>query len=125
MYLPSMNDDDLVRYANQFIDPITSTDLERELIKRFEALLNDVDEPLHQAVDASCFTVKCLEDLEENLIGDTDNTVALLRALGKTDINSPEELIKLLNEHKDFSDLAAEAGDCFTRLATLSTTIQE
>lgn len=37
MYLPALTDPELIRYADQTLDPLTSTDLERELLKRFEA----------------------------------------------------------------------------------------
>lgn len=41
MYLPSLTDQELLVHAERTMDPITTSDLERELMKRLQARLDD------------------------------------------------------------------------------------
>lgn len=43
-HLANLTNDELLRYARSTEDSLTTTELEREFTKRFEALLNDSDE---------------------------------------------------------------------------------
>lgn len=42
MHLPTLDDETLLRHAQADLDPLTSTPLEIELLKRFEALLDTI-----------------------------------------------------------------------------------
>lgn len=110
-------------YAEQ--DPLTSSAAEMELLTRFEALLDEVDGDLNDAVGEFDFTAKDIKNLGDALITDADNTVALLRILAKADINTPESLKADLDLVKKFRALVEDAGDVFTRLSDLLTTEQE
>lgn len=67
MYLPALNDDELIRYADSTLDPLTSTDLERELLKRFVARLAEEDEEKSFATVLGDFDYADAEDLRADL----------------------------------------------------------
>lgn len=123
--MKSMDDRHLVSslYAEQ--DPLTSSAAEMELLTRFEALLDEVDGDLNEAVGEFDFTAKDIKSLGDALILDTNNTVALLKEIGEAGLDSPESLKAELDLAKKFRALVEDAGDVFTRLSDLSTTAQE
>lgn len=110
-------------YAEQ--DPLTSSAAETELLTRFEALLDEVDGDLNEAVGEFDFTAKDIKNLGDALILDTNNTVALLQAIGEAGIDTPESLKADLDLAKKFRALVKDAGDVFPRLSDLLTTEQE
>lgn len=116
-------------YAEQ--DPLTSSAAEMELLTRFEALLDEVDGDLNEAVGEFGFTAKDIKNLGDALILDTNNTVALLQVIGEAGIDglpridTPESLKADLDLAKKFRALVEDAGDVFTRLSDLLTTEQE
>lgn len=126
MYLPSMNDEELLRYASQNLNSLTSTDMERELIKRFDALLQSEDDyaPLVEIFNNHSFEVTDLQLLADALIVDSGNTAKLLAAIEKAGIDTPEELTKALDLAKDFERLALDNGEAINALndLVLSTT---
>jgi hypothetical protein len=123
--MKSMDDHHLVAslYAEQ--DPLTSSAAEIELLTRFEALLDEKDDELNEAVGEFAFEAKDIKALGDALIQNTSNTVALLEAIGQAGIDDPESLKAELDLAKKFRALVEDAGDVFTRLADLLTTAQE
>lgn len=73
MYLPTLTDDELIRYAEQVADSLTTTDLERELLKRWKEQIAEGE------LDTSFAAV--LEDFDhdsaENLRADLDLAAAV------------------------------------------------
>lgn len=110
-------------YAEQ--DPLTASAAEIELLGRFEALLDEVDGELNDAVGEYDFTAKDIKNLGDALILNADNSVALLKEIGEAGLDSPESLKAELDLAKKFRALVEDAGDVFTRLLDLSTTAQE
>lgn len=123
--MKSMDDHHLVAslYAEQ--DPLTSSAAEIELLTRFEALLDEKDDELNEAVGEFDFEAKDIKALGDALIQNTSNTVALLEAIAQAGIDDPESLKAELDLAKKFRALVEDAGDVFTRLSDLLTTAQE
>lgn len=119
--MKAMDDRHLVAsiYAEQ--DPLTSSAAEIELLARFEALLDEKNEDLTEAADEFEFDAKQIKALGDALIQNTDNTVALLEALGDAGIDDPASLKADLDLVKKFRALTEDAGDVFTRLSQLTT----
>ena len=121
----SMDDEHLLASARAEIDPLTSTALELELLDRFEALLDEQDGELTEAVEEFDFEAKHIKALGDALIQSTENTVALLEVIGEAGFDDPELLKAELELAAKFRALANDAGDFFTRLNDLLTTNQE
>lgn len=123
--MKSMDDHHLVSslYAEQ--DPLTSSAAEIELLTRFEALLDEVDGDLNEAVAEFDFEAKHIKSLGDALIQSTENTVAILEVIGAAGFDDPELLKAELELAAKFRALANDAGDFFTRLNDLVTTNQE
>ena len=123
--MKSMDDHHLVAslYAEQ--DPLTSSAAEIELLTRFEALLDEKDDELNEAVGEFAFEAKDIKALGDALIQNTNNTVALLEAIVEAGIDDTESLKAELDLAKKFRALVEDAGDIFTRLSDLLTTAQE
>lgn len=123
--MKSMDDRHLVAslYAEQ--DPLTSSAAEIELLTRSEALLDEVDGDLNEAVAEFDFEAKHIKSLGDALIQSTENTVAILEVIGAAGFDDPELLKAELELAAKFRALANDAGDFFTRLNDLVTTNQE
>lgn len=123
--MKSMDDHHLVAsiYAEQ--DSLTSSAAEIELLTRFEALLDEKDDELNEAVGEFDFEAKDIKALGDALILNTDNTVALLSAIADAGIDDPALLKAELELAKNFRALTEDAGDVFTRLSDLLATAQE
>jgi hypothetical protein len=105
--LSSLTDDELLRHAHAQFDPITGTDLEQELLKRFAALVDELDglDPITSAM------------AEVNLEApDLKEIFAVLDEFSCTDLKSLRQKLKRAD---DFYVLADEAGDLFSRLTAL------
>ena len=107
------------------IGPLTSTDLERELLARLEVLLNDHDGELTQAAEKYDLSAEDIKTLGDALIEDTTVTVALLKVLAAASIDDPDTLKSRLALAQQFHALAEDAGDVFTRRARLTTPTNE
>ena len=121
----SMDDEHLLASARAEQDPLTSSAAEIELLTRFEALLDEVDGDLNEAVAEFDFEAKHIKSLGDALIQSTENTVAILEVIGAAGFDDPELLKAELELAAKFRALANDAGDFFTRLNDLVTTNQE
>lgn len=111
MYLPALSDRELLAHFLATRDPLTTTDLEAEIGKRFEALI-EPDE-LHDVMGA----------IADELGIETACTAQALRdALSDHYIYSPESLREKLARADKFHDIAADAGDVISRLNDLINT---
>jgi len=93
LLMKCMGDEHLAAIARAELDPLTSTPLERELLERFERLL-DVQNA-HQPI--------------ADLLGDYEQ-------------GTPKTLKAELDLAKQFRAIAQDVGDVFLRLSELTTT---
>ncbi len=121
MQLSNLTDDELVRMAHTEIDSLTSTPLELELLRRFEALTGAAGQTaaaiaersygdreasqLLAAVGDHGFTAGDVRDLGDALVVDVATTVDLLQAIANA----------------EYSDAVVLAAD-LARLSTLTAT---
>ena len=120
MYLPSLSDAELVTHADATLDAMTSTELERELIKRLEARVSAVTLPLIQIAEEFDIDPEALRDLCEAHPGDMADCTALLAKLSDYDIHTADQLEEQIERSRKFYDIANDAGDALARLAALA-----
>lgn len=110
MLLTALTDAELACHAWAQRDPLTSTELEDELLRRFEAATQLVAEldPVTEAVDKSGFE-----------IGDMAELFAVLSEFNVDDIKT---LRQKLERADKWYGIAEEAGDLFQRLTDLTNT---
>lgn len=129
--LRHLTDDELLRYAHLELDPITSTDLERELIKRMEdgVATGALYEPVADRLDEYDFTkTKDVERLQAQLDVDLDayrRDQALLDVLSDADIDDPKVLKQRLDRLDKFDALMDDLVRPLATLQTLATTTTE
>lgn len=139
MNLRILSNNEFLRYASNEIDDLTSSEIERELLRRMEA----VDFETLQAIEESEFSVDELINVLEAMEPlDLRNTIKLLNAITNSNIDTGAllEFIKLMDESgiteadelkealelaQKFRAIANDVGDAFTRLTTLVTETQE
>ncbi|NYT44584.1 hypothetical protein H0A64_07055 [Alcaligenaceae bacterium] len=139
MNLRTLSDSEFLRHAYAQSDDLTSSDIERELLRRFEL----VDTDAYEAVQEVELCAADLRQLGEALEGFTVSEVAellgllleanidakaltaILRLLEKAGITESDEFEAELKLADEFRKLANDAGDVLTRLTTLITETQE
>lgn len=125
--MQSMDDRHLVAsiYAEQ--DPLTSSAAEIELLARFERLLDEAhdNQPIAELLDEYEVSTDDMKAVIESHPASLKDQAALLSLLNDQDIHEPDQLKALLDTSDKFRTLANDAGDFFTRLNDLVTTVQE
>jgi hypothetical protein len=139
MNLNALSDREFLRYANAQLDDLTSTDVERELLRRLEA----TDTELYEAAGEADLTADELTSLAQAMEGfavkevtellgvmleasiETKPLIAILRLFEKAGITEPDEFEAELKLADQFRKLANDAGDLFNRLHTLTEETQE
>ncbi|NYT45122.1 hypothetical protein H0A64_09840 [Alcaligenaceae bacterium] len=139
MNLRTLSDGEFLRYANSQMDDLTSSDIERELLRRLEAIDTDlllaIDDTkftptqlvdLNEAMGSLDFvnTIKLLNHINDSAI-DTGDVLAFIKLIEGSDITESDELKEALEFATKFQAIANDAGDVFTRLTTLITETQE
>jgi len=131
-----LTDSELARHADLAQDPLTTTDLERELLRRFSAqtdaaaelvLITDVLDEFNIDHTATADIEQLRDALQFQFDrGDQKNSLANVRALLDTladfDIDSPEALRKQLDRLSKFDQVMQDLADPITTLQTLVTT---
>lgn len=112
MYLPTMNDQELLTYAEQTRDPLTSSALEVEIIERFARHVEAAAE--REPLDAL---------LDDHSI-DTERLGEILKLLDEHYATNPSVLAEKLRRADKFYDVARDAGDVIHRLQDLITHCQ-
>lgn len=139
MNLNTLSDREFLRYANAQLDDLTSTDVERELLRRLEATDTDTFEAaqemefsgddlrrLGEAFEG--FTIDEVVDLLGAMLAadvEAKSLIGILPLLDKAGITESDELKEALEFATKFQAIANDAGDVFTRLTTLITETQE
>ncbi len=113
------------------LDPITSTDLERELLRRFEEDISSADlyAPVADYLDNYDFTkTKDVQRFKDALgfgdDGDIATRKALLDVLLDADIDDPAVLRKRLERLEKFDALMDDLVQPLASLQTLATTTE-
>lgn len=123
--MASMDDDHLVTALHAELDPLTSTATEQELLTRFEALLDEKDDELQQAVNNHDLTAECINKLGDAPIVNADQTAKLLEVIGDEGYDDPAVLKADLELLSKFRAIANDLGENAARLFNLITTAQE
>jgi hypothetical protein len=134
-HLRTLSDDELLRLAHIVLDALTGTDLEAELLRRFEenGAVTAETEPLlkvleDHGIDSSIALDKTLGALDKTLGAlkeyDADQVGALLDVLGEFDIDDPAALKKALERNAKFDDLLQDLADPIASLHSLITTTE-
>ncbi|MBA4315600.1 MAG: hypothetical protein C0422_09795 [Alcaligenaceae bacterium] len=127
--LRTLSDSELAAKANTELDTLTSTDLERELLQRFEEQLawqpifdlikntyankaESAFEELPQVLEQVA-ALECVGELKE-----------IVGALQDHNIDEVKALREKLERADKFYDVAQEAGEAFSMLAKLAETSQ-
>lgn len=131
MNLQQLTDSELARHADLATDPLTTTDLERELLRRFEGLVDTGAEysVLIELLDEFNIDHTATADIEQIRAAlqfqyerDLSGARALLDTLADFDIDSPEALRKQLDRLSKFDQVMQDLADPITTLQTLVTT---
>lgn len=123
--MASMDDGHLVQALYTELDPLTSTDAERELLARVERLLNENNNELTAAADNYGLTPACITTLGDALIVNADQTAKLLQIIGDEGYDDPDALKVDLELLTKFRAIANDMGEDAARLLNLITTVQE
>lgn len=139
MNLRTLSYDEFLRYAVSEIDDLTSSDLERELLRRLEA----VDTDTFNATQELEFTSEDLQKLSEagedldideqvqilNAVKNQNmavgNVVQVLKMISDLDIEYPDDLKEIFEFAAKFRAIANDAGDVIDRINTLINDTQE
>lgn len=128
-HLPNLDDNELLRLAHIELDPLTSTELERELLRRFEdnAAITAENEPLLQALadhehgtDDPAELTKLLD--EHAKVSEFVHAVAMLEVLSEFDFDNPAALKKVLERDAKFENVMNDLAEPLASLQALATT---
>jgi hypothetical protein len=131
-----LTDCELARHADLAMDPLTTTDLERELLRRFSGQTDAAAEWAGIAEVFGDFNIDHtatadIEQVRDALQFQTDhgdlnkslaNARALLDVLADFDIDTPEALRKQLDRLSKFDQAMQDLADPITTLQSLVTT---
>ena len=120
MYLPSLSDAELCAHVDATLDSMTSTEIERELLKRLEARVEHDTTPLIQLAEEFDIDPEALRAVLEAHPGDLNDYKALLAKLSDYDIHTVAQLEEQIERSRKFYDIANDAGDALARLAALA-----
>lgn len=122
MHLPALTDEELAHHAEQTFDPLTSTDIQQELLKRFHVLLEeagaarDLESQLADVgFDMDATALRAAIE-KANALDERVNGIALLDTLREHDIDDPDALKKILDRD---TKVAAVMEDLAAPLASL------
>lgn len=130
MYLPSLTDRELAHHADVTFDALTATDLQVELAKRFTALLDRLEpfdalaDKLHEAgidVEHNTGADRLVRFAEIASEFESWDIKALLDVLSAHDLDSPDELKKLLQRDAQLRDVLDSLAQPLADLQALAT----
>lgn len=130
MSLATLDNETLLRHAQVDFDPITGTELEAELLKRFEALLDlqreyqpGIDLLNNRGVDPE--KTKDIERVRDALAfaenHDLEKTNAVLDVLGDYDMHDPDALRKVLERDAQVRNFITDLAEPLASLQALVT----
>lgn len=129
MDLSKLSDDELARHAYVSLDSLTSTALEREMLRRFEenSAVLAAYEPVRDYLDSFNWTkAHDVQNFKNVISFCEDNTVehvkALIDVLAEFDIDNPAQLKKALERNAKFEGLLSDLAEPIASLHSLITT---
>lgn len=127
MNLRILSNEEFLRYAHNQIDDLTSSEIERELLRRLESTAEQIEEAegflaLAEEYDLTAEDARSIIEAHPGTAKELAELLALLDEHGVLFIG---ELKTLLTQADNFRSLANDAGDVFSRLHTLTEQIQE
>lgn len=127
MYLPALTNRELAHHADVTFDALAATDLQTELAKRFNALLEEAAasaDVLHALNDYGIDGVAELTSLldKARALDERVNGLALIDVLLEFDIDDPAELKKLLQRDAQLRDVLDSLAQPLADLQALTTT---
>lgn len=127
MNLSSVPTNELLRRAYAELDELTSTDLERELLRRLETAEAQMEEAegFLALTDEYYLSAEEARAIIEAHPGTAKELAELLALLDEHGVLFIGELKTLLTQADNFRSLANDAGDVFSRLHSLTEQIQE
>lgn len=123
MYLPSLNDEELLRYADSTQNAITSTDLEVELTKRLAALLDNQDDDRLAPLDKIGASAEDVRAIVDALIENCTTSAAMLKTINDHGIDDLEDLKSALRSAREFGEFMDTNADAVTSLHELITSL--
>lgn len=112
----TLSDAEFLRVALDAQDPLTSTEVQDELLNRFERMVEAGNE--FEQIKARLAETGTYIDTEEGIKG----LVEFLHVANEHNCDDAEILKTKLKRADDFYDIADEAGDLIQRLAALAAT---
>lgn len=122
MNLSTLTDDELLRQARNEFDPLTGTDLEAELLKRFEdcsVTYADNEQRLELCSGRSLEECKAAFEFAEHQV--LDEVTLLLAVLAEFDIDDPGALKKVFERNAKFEDVLNALAEPLASLQALVT----
>ena len=123
--MANMDNGHLVSALLAEMDPLTSTDTERELLARVERLLNEADDGIVEAAENYDLSAADITALGDALIINADQTAKLLGVISAEGYDDPDTLKADLELLTKFRAIANDMGEDAARLLNLITTVQE
>lgn len=116
-----MGDEHLVATIRADFDPLTATDIEIELLHRFEKMTDGSADnaEMNAALDEFDITAKDIKTFGDALVEDVTTSAAILKVIHEAGISSATAMQAELDLARRFSALAEDAGDTFFRLSKL------
>ncbi len=126
-FLRQIDDSHLIAAASAGLGPADGTALERELLRRMEALLDEQrrNRPAADLLDEFDTSAGDIRAVLGSHPARPAEQAALLALLNSQDIHRPEQLVELFECAARFCALASDAGDFFARLNELVAAYQE
>lgn len=127
--LNNLSDEELLRLAHIDLDPLTSSELERELVRRFENLITELayHEPIREQLDGFDLTktkdieaCKAVFEFADHYA--LDQAKPLLDVLTEFDIDDPAILKKALDRNEKIENLMGDLAEPLASLQALITT---
>lgn len=112
----TLTDAEFLRVARDAQDPLTSTEIQDELLIRFEKIVEDGNE--FEQIKTRLADTGTYIDTEAGI----DGLIELLHVANEHYCGEAVVLKTKLQRADDFYDIVAEAGDLFKRLADLAAT---
>lgn len=123
MNLRTLSLEEFLRHAYTQINDLTSTDLEKEFLKRLEDLTEN--DAVTEVLKAE-FSGEEIRGLAEALQEfDVEDVTKIIDVLTKASTYDPQELEAQLKLAKDFQEVANDIGDTFDLLNKLISKTQE
>ncbi|KAA3649376.1 MAG: hypothetical protein DWQ11_18710 [Proteobacteria bacterium] len=121
MYLRTMNDRELITHLRATDDDLTRSEAEREMLDRFERLVDAAEEsaPFTAVLDSFEIDADALRLLLEAHPAEAADMAAMLAQLHDADIHDADSVTAVLQIADQMQQIANDRGDVLTALIEL------